>query len=143
MNKVALIRRRLHISQSQLASLLSVSVKTVQAWEGNRYAPNGGNAKLLQLLGANQEMKAMLEKYKNDQEFAPLERDPEKLTIMGVHFKNEQDYRAVLNAVANNMYEGYQPARADIEFFAAHIDQPATAQETLAWVKAHRGTADE
>lgn len=85
----------------------------------------------------------MLEKYKNDQEFAPLERDPEKLTIMGVHFKNEQDYRAVLNAVANNMYEGYQPARADIEFFAAHIDQPATAQETLAWVKAHRGTADE
>lgn len=141
-NKVALIRHHLQLSQSQLATLMNVSVKTVQGWEGGRYAPNGGNEKLLQLLSANKEVTSMLEKYKNDTVMAPLPRDPEKLTIMGVQFNSPLEYRSALDAIANNMYEGYQPKKEDIVFLATHTDQPVSAQEVYEWVKSHRGVAD-
>ncbi|WP_155828575.1 helix-turn-helix domain-containing protein [Schleiferilactobacillus shenzhenensis] len=132
-NKVALIRHHLQLSQSQLATLMNVSVKTVQGWEGGRYAPNGGNEKLLQLLSANKEMKPMLEKYKNDSTFAPLERDPEQLTIMGVQMPSKEVYDELVFAITNQMYEGYEPTAEDVRHFRDHFGELTPASEIIKW----------
>jgi putative transcriptional regulator len=49
-------QRRLHMSQSVFASVLSVSPKTVQAWEQGRNVPCGPALRLLWLLAAKPDM---------------------------------------------------------------------------------------
>ncbi len=44
---VALLRRRLRVSQAALARLLNVSPRTVQAWERNARSPSDAALKLL------------------------------------------------------------------------------------------------
>jgi putative transcriptional regulator len=56
---VAEIRERLGLSQSKFASLLGVSVRTLQDWEQGRRAPSGAARTLL--LVAEKNPKAVLE----------------------------------------------------------------------------------
>ena len=50
------LRERVNASQSVFAHGLNVSVKLVQAWEGNRRTPDGPALKLLHLAQKNPEM---------------------------------------------------------------------------------------
>jgi len=43
------IRAKLHLSQSELATLMGVSVRTVQEWEQGRRTPSGPAAALLRI----------------------------------------------------------------------------------------------
>jgi putative transcriptional regulator len=49
-------QQRLHMSQNVFASVLSVSLQTVQAWEQGRNTPCGPALRLLWLLAAKPEM---------------------------------------------------------------------------------------
>ncbi len=49
-------QKRLHMSQNVFASVLSVSLKTVQAWEQGRNTPCGPALRLLWLLAAKPDM---------------------------------------------------------------------------------------
>lgn len=50
------LRERVNASQSVFAHGLNVSVKLVQAWEGNRRTPDGPALKLMHLAQMNPEM---------------------------------------------------------------------------------------
>lgn len=54
--EVRKLRERVNASQSVFAHGLNVSVKLVQAWEGNRRTPEGPALKLLHLAQKNPEM---------------------------------------------------------------------------------------
>lgn len=49
------IRERYHLSQSQFAALLGISVKTLQNWEQGRRAPHGPARILLQVAAKHPE----------------------------------------------------------------------------------------
>ena len=53
------IRRKLHVSQSQFAGLIGVSVDTLQNWEQGRREPDGPARALLRV--ADKKPKAVLE----------------------------------------------------------------------------------
>lgn len=38
-----------------------------------------------------------------------------QLTIMGVKFNNQKDFRGALYAISSNMIEGWQPTKQDVE----------------------------
>ena len=50
---VALIREKIGLSQSRFASLLGVSVRTLQDWEQGRRAPSGAARTLLLIVAKN------------------------------------------------------------------------------------------
>jgi hypothetical protein len=43
-----------------------------------------------------------------------LEVNRIELTIMGVHFDNKKDFRGVWHALSTNMFEGWEPDKADV-----------------------------
>ena len=47
---VAIVRKKLNLSQRGLASALGVSTRTVESWENGRNVPNGSARNLLYLL---------------------------------------------------------------------------------------------
>jgi DNA-binding transcriptional regulator YiaG len=49
-DRVAGLRRRLGLSQAELAAEMGVRQQTVSEWETGRYAPRGASARLLSLL---------------------------------------------------------------------------------------------
>jgi len=53
---VARIRLALNLSQRSLASVLGVSPRTVEAWEGGKNTPNGSARNLLYLIDNNHEL---------------------------------------------------------------------------------------
>ncbi|MGA3278886.1 hypothetical protein ACA598_14585 [Lactiplantibacillus pentosus] len=66
-----------------------------------------------------------------------LEHDDQKLTIMDVPFRNRKEYRATLNAIISNMYEGFEPTKRDIEDASRFYEEgPISAQEMLAAIQA-------
>ena len=53
---IATLRRRYNMSQTVFAAVLSVSVRTLQAWEQGRRTPNQASARLLQILETEPEV---------------------------------------------------------------------------------------
>jgi putative transcriptional regulator len=51
-NEICLVREKLQLSQQQLASLIGVSVRTLQAWEQGRRRPSGAAVALLAIASA-------------------------------------------------------------------------------------------
>jgi len=43
-----------------------------------------------------------------------LEVNKTELTIMGIHFDNEKDFRSVWHALSTNMFEGWEPSQKDV-----------------------------
>lgn len=44
-----------------------------------------------------------------------LDVNKPQLTIMGVRFNNQKDFRGALYAISSNMIEGWQPTKQDVE----------------------------
>ena len=53
--EIKALRLSIPLTQSAFASLMGVSVKTVEAWEGGRNRPNGSAARLMQVLRESRE----------------------------------------------------------------------------------------
>ncbi|MDA8120694.1 NadS family protein [Acidiferrobacter thiooxydans] len=53
---VRAVRERVHLSQQDFATLIQVSVKTLQNWEQGRRHPTGPAAALLKIVASNPEM---------------------------------------------------------------------------------------
>ena len=53
---VKAVRERVHLSQQDFATLIQVSVKTLQNWEQGRRHPTGPAAALLKIVASNPEM---------------------------------------------------------------------------------------
>ncbi|EHO51204.1 hypothetical protein [Lentilactobacillus kisonensis] len=64
-----------------------------------------------------------------------LQTDANELTIMGVKFKNREDYQATLSSIASNMYEGYVPTKSDIGMLVRNSNKPLSTDEAIAYVK--------
>ncbi|AKP64294.1 XRE family transcriptional regulator [Levilactobacillus koreensis JCM 16448] len=139
------IRRHYGVSQSELAQLLNASVRTVQHWEQGDYEPSGTAVKLIQLLAKNDAIFTELSLMKEDEGIMYLEHDDQALTIMGVQFRNEKEYRATMNAVVSNMYEGFEPTLDDIQMArdADDLERPMTAKEVLDRVNARNSVRSE
>lgn len=139
------IRRHYHISQQELATLLNASPRTVQHWEQGDYVPSGTAVKLIQLLAKNDAVFTELVGMKGDEGIMYLDHNDQELTILGVAFRNEREYRATLNAVVNNMYEGFEPTVADIKLLREmdNRDEPMTTQEILNWIDARDAVSDQ
>lgn len=56
-DKVKELRLQIPLTQSAFASLMGVSVKTVEAWENGRNRPNGSASRLMQLLAKEDDSK--------------------------------------------------------------------------------------
>jgi len=135
MNQVKVIRQRYQMKRPDFAALLGVSVRTLEGWESGRFTPSGAAKKLLQVIGASHEAFAQLQRFKGESQMIELERDPEALTIMGVPFATKSNYEATVSAIANNMFEGYQPTVEDVQYFAEDHKQPIDPAEALARVR--------
>ncbi|MCT0161353.1 helix-turn-helix domain-containing protein [Lactiplantibacillus pentosus] len=126
------IRQHYRISQAQLAKLLNTSVRTVQHWEQADYQPSGAAVRLIQILAADDAVLPALTQFKEDDQIMYLEHDDQKLTIMDVPFRNRKEYRATLNAVISNMYEGFEPTKFDIQMAQrSYVEGSPTVQEML------------
>ena len=65
-----------------------------------------------------------------------LEHDDQKFTIMGVQFRNQEEYRATMNAIISNMYEGFEPTKEHVQDARRFYDEgPISAQEMLARIR--------
>jgi len=131
------IREHYHISQNDLSDLLNASVRTIQHWEQGDYEPHGTAVRLIQLLTKNDEIFAELKSMKGAERIMYLDHDNEARTIMGIQFQNDEEYQSSLNAIINNMYDGWQPTLDDIQM--AHdfyISGPLNIQEILRRVRA-------
>ena len=53
---VRAVRERVHLSQQDFATLIQVSIKTLQNWEQGRRHPTGPAAALLKIVASNPEM---------------------------------------------------------------------------------------
>jgi DNA-binding transcriptional regulator YiaG len=53
---VKAVRERVHLSQQDFATLIQVSIKTLQNWEQGRRHPTGPAAALLKIVASNPEM---------------------------------------------------------------------------------------
>ncbi|WP_125547226.1 helix-turn-helix domain-containing protein [Levilactobacillus lindianensis] len=134
---IKFIRQHYGISQKYLATLLNVSVRTVQHWEQDDYAPSGPAVKLIQLLANHDVIFTALARLEEDDEIMYLEHDDQALTIMGVAFRNEKEYRATLEAIINNMYEGFEPTVDDVKMSQeVYTTGPLSAKEILKRVQA-------
>jgi putative transcriptional regulator len=133
------LRARYDLSQQKLAVVMNVSLRSVESWEQGTREPHGAAARLLQLLNTDGEAIKALEKIESSDVSLDLDTDAAKMTIMGVPFADRTEYRAALNAIVNNMYEGFRPTKADVEFFAEHVSQPVDPKDVLEWVKANHG----
>jgi len=142
---IKFIRQHYGISQRRLASLLNVSVRTVQHWEQADYAPSGPAVKLIQLLANNDAVFTALTSIEEDEAIMYLEHDDQAFTIMGVPFRNEAEYRATLDATISNMYEGFEPTVADIELAreADDLGRPLTGAEVLAKINARNSVPNK
>lgn len=49
-DKIKSVRAKLGLSQKDLASFMGVSPKTVEAWEGNKFSPQGPARRLFEVL---------------------------------------------------------------------------------------------
>ncbi|KRK23394.1 transcription regulator [Lactiplantibacillus pentosus DSM 20314] len=126
------IRQHYRISQAQLAKLLNTSVRTVQHWEQADYQPSGAAVRLIQILAADDAVLPALTQFKEDDQIMYLEHDDQKLTIMDVPFRNRKEYRATLNAIISNMYEGFEPTKFDIQMAQrSYVEGSPTVQEML------------
>jgi hypothetical protein len=47
--------------------------------------------------------------------FTPIEVDRERLTIMGVPFRDLEALEDVARGIGSNMYEGFVPTKRDVE----------------------------
>ncbi|GAF41946.1 hypothetical protein FC83_GL002938 [Agrilactobacillus composti DSM 18527 = JCM 14202] len=133
------LRARYGLSQHKLATIMNVSTRSVESWEQGLREPHGAAARLLQLLNTDSAVIKTLENIDAPNLALDLATDESNLTIEGVTFANKTEYRAALNAIVSNMYEGFQPTKADIAYFAAHIGQPINPKEVLSWVKTNHG----
>ncbi len=141
---IKFIRQHYGISQQRLATLLSVSVRTVQHWEQADYTPSGPAVKLIQLLAKNDAVFTELTSIEEDDQIMYLEHDDQALTIMGVPFRNEEEYRSSLNAIINNMYEGFEPTVDDIKMSQEFYTQgPLSAEEILKRVRARNAVPNK
>lgn len=142
---IKVIRQHYGISQKHLATLLNVSVRTVQHWEQDDYAPSGPAVKLIQLLANNDAIFTELARLEEDDDIMYLEHDDQALTIMGVAFRNEEEYRATLDAIINNMYEGFEPTVDDVKLAreADDLGRPLTGEEVLAKINAKRSVPNK
>lgn len=136
MNQVKAIRQRYQIKRPEFAALLGVSVRTLEGWESGRFTPSGAAKKLLQVIGASHEAFAQLQRFKGEEQMIELERDPETLTIMGVPFATPKAYQAAVNAIANNMFEGYVPTVEDVRHLVADAQGLVDPREILEQVEA-------
>lgn len=50
-----------------------------------------------------------------------LEVNKSEMTILGVHFKNQTDFKNALYAISSNMIEGWQPTQKDVEDVKSYI----------------------
>lgn len=126
------IRQHYRISQAQLAKLLNTSVRTVQHWEQADYQPSGAAVRLIQILAADDAVLPALTQFKEDDQIMYLEHDDQRLTIMDVPFRNRKEYRATLNAIISNMYEGFEPTKFDIQMAQrSYVEGSPTVQEML------------
>ena len=55
-SKVKVVREQIGLSQSEFASLMQVSVKTLQNWEQGRRSPTGPAAALLRIVASSPEL---------------------------------------------------------------------------------------
>jgi len=60
-SKIKEIRNKLHLSQSTFATIIGVSIKTVEAWESGRNIPQGPAQRMLWLMEKDNNL---LKKYK-------------------------------------------------------------------------------
>jgi len=73
-----------------------------------------------------------------------LEHDDQAFTIMGVPFRNEEEYRSSLNAIINNMYEGFEPTVDDIKMSQEFYTKgPLSAEEILKRVRARNAVPNK
>lgn len=52
-----------------------------------------------------------------------LELNKPQLTIMGVKFNNQKDFKGALYAISSNMIEGWEPTKKDVEHIKKYINQ--------------------
>ena len=63
---------------------------------------------------------------------------------MGVQFRNQEEYRATMNSVISNMYEGFEPTKFDIEMAQrSYVEGSPTAEEMLAQIRAAKSTTSK
>lgn len=58
---IVTIRRKLDLTQKDLAAVIGVSPRTVEAWEAGANAPSGAASRLLYLLGKDKSVLTLLE----------------------------------------------------------------------------------
>ncbi|AYC72425.1 helix-turn-helix domain-containing protein [Lactiplantibacillus plantarum] len=130
------IRQHYQISQAKLAKLLNTSVRTVQHWEQADYQPSGTAVRLIQILATDDAVYTALTNLEEENTIMYLEHDDQKFTIMGVQFRNQEEYRATMNAIISNMYEGFEPTKEDVQDARRFYDEgPISAQEMLAKIR--------
>ncbi|MDT2661350.1 hypothetical protein P7E02_15855 [Enterococcus hulanensis] len=52
-----------------------------------------------------------------------LDIDKKKLTIMGVQFDSQRDFKGVWYALSTNMIEGWEPRKKDVEEMKQYISK--------------------
>ncbi|MBO0413593.1 hypothetical protein JZO81_21255 [Enterococcus hulanensis] len=52
-----------------------------------------------------------------------LDIDKKKLTIMGVQFDSQRDFKGVWYALSTNMIEGWEPRKKDVEEMKLYISK--------------------
>ncbi|MGY3778006.1 hypothetical protein [Isobaculum melis] len=52
-----------------------------------------------------------------------LNKDKSNLTIMGVQFDSQKDFKGVWYALSTNMIEGWKPKKDDVEEMKQYIDR--------------------
>lgn len=138
---VKFIRKQYGLNQRAFAQLLNVSLSAVKAWEQGQREPSGSAVRLLQLLLQEKGTLNQLMNMQEDKLMFDLDVDEKQLTIMGVQFKDANEFYAAEFSIANNMYEGYVPTVADVTRLAS--DAPAlTPAAALAQVRDENEAAD-
>lgn len=134
---IKFVRQQNALSQQEFATLINVSLSAVKAWENGQRKPSGAAVRLIQLLMNDDSLVSELKKFQGEELMMNLEVNRKEQTIMGVRFKSASKFSAVLNAVANSMYEGYRPTVEDIELYAEERE-PLTPQEMLAVIRSRK-----
>jgi len=67
--------------------------------------------------------------------FNPIEIDRNKLTIMGVQFKDLKTLESTANAIGSNMFEGYRPTPKGIEIIRDYVIGKITMVELIKFAK--------
>ncbi|MDR0523832.1 MAG: hypothetical protein LBG62_05375 [Candidatus Methanoplasma sp.] len=59
-----------------------------------------------------------------------LDVNRSELTIMGIRFENEKDFRGVWHALSANMFEGWEPSRSDVLRLKRRVEELRAESET-------------